>query len=473
MVNQELVKYIKIQLESEADEESIKSILISHGWNIRDVDVAFNFIKHDSEKNNEAEKIVEVSSNLVSSSASKSESVFVDGNSNYYQESNVNENKIGSSDDIAKNNETQKNEESKDISRNESSDDAADDFSKTEPGKTRKQKPLLKIFLLIVLVLALLVGIGFGYYYFFTPKGVTSRAISSFAKVKTFEISGLVTISSLDGFFSTYKSISTSGSSDDSSLKLNLNGVYDSSNLEDIKSSTIFTTNVNSGADQVFDLGLESRFVNSTSYFKIISKSSTGIIDLSKLSDKWIRYSVEEIKSKMSPAELENYNENQKNTENTLNNEKVNKIVNIIKKSKVLGYGKMSSENVNGISTNKIQFNIDKMEIKNLYIEIAQASSDKTFTDQEISNMMDNLDKIIFSNGTIWVGKKDSLPYKFSLDIDYLDRSETNISIDVNFAKYNETVNIAAPTSSISLDEFIKNLLTESNLFNNQTESSL
>jgi len=126
---------------------------------------------------------------------------------------------------------------------------------------------------------------------------------------------------------------------------------------------------------------------------------------------------------------------------------------NFIKISKTL-----KSEKLDNVDTYRYAVNINK---KNLALYIVEAS--KLYNDTsgltELSEIEKSLEEISFSDGQVWIGKKDGYFRKIQLTINYLpkDRSAGSgkINISANLTKINQPVNIETPSSAKSYTDLM------------------
>jgi hypothetical protein len=196
---------------------------------------------------------------------------------------------------------------------------------------------------------------------------------------------------------------------------------------------------------------LEGRFIDKNLYLKF-NNLNLGFIDLSFLSNQWIKIDIEEI------AKEEN-----------VDLEKIKKSNEEFFKSKLfrpIEY--LGEEKIDAIKTNHYKFELDKDEFKRLLSE----NGSRKLSENEINDIIKDLDK---TSGEVWIGKKDYLPYRLKLLTLYEKNSENETSsgtstIDIYLKNHNKPVQIDIPSQSKNIEEIMKEFFTSSSndLYNPQ-----
>jgi hypothetical protein len=236
-------------------------------------------------------------------------------------------------------------------------------------------------------------------------------------------------------------------------------------------------------------LGLEARSINKLIYFRInnldvrFSDLNSKFLNEPKvnLSSKWVKIDLEELKKQLGEFKYE---------EKELTPEQIKKIKNTIKQTKFVKIvKKLPDEKIEGVKTHHYEFTIDKEEFKNLITNIwniiteenkkngtSTGENDNEFMnnlmDQEVKdtvmNFVDEFSKKVNSKSEIWIGKKDLLPYKIELNFELKNPEELGglktINFTISFKNFNKPLQIEEPKETISLEEFLNEIELPSGL---------
>jgi hypothetical protein len=377
MINQQLLDYIKQQLQNGVSKEQIKSNLLSNGWQESDINEAFALV--DS---------------LMSSP----------------------------------------------VSQNSNSPQFPAEFQ--QPVESKTKRSLFTV--LLALGILLVAGGVFGYFYYFreTPEKVIEKMKNRLSEIeiKTIEYQAEVKIATepelKNPFFFTLK------------------GKSDVSDQNNPKLSFIFETN-----DQLGVIKGEIRIINKIIYIKLNNLPNLGFLDLSSLSNQWIKIDTEAIAKQFGfEQRLEELQEQQKLTQ-----EQIKKLKQIFNQTKVLRVTeKLASEKIEGIDTHHYKFSIDKNEFKKLIKDISSVQN-KTLTDRELAEFDKSFDKALEAielfGGEIWIGKKDYLPYRVILNLKIKETAEFQkggqITITILLKNYNKPIQIDTPSPVKNIEEIL------------------
>jgi len=250
-----------------------------------------------------------------------------------------------------------------------------------------------------------------------------------------------------------------------SDFSINFNGKSDVGDLNNSKG--LFAFNIKTDAlkeltqgESVF--GLEIRTINKVVYVKLNNLPNLGFFDLSAFSNQWIKIDTEAIKKQFGLDKLdEQIKEAQKQQE--LTPEQTEKLKQIVAQSKVFKVTeKLASEKIEGVDTHHYKFLIDRAELKKLIIDISGVVQNKTLTDKELADFDKSLEAIETLDGEIWIGKKDYLPYKVLLTVGIKETTESKtagqLTATLLFKNYNKPVQIDIPSPVKSIEEILGQL---------------
>jgi hypothetical protein len=387
MPNQQLVDYIKLSLERGVDKEQIKNLLLSSGWQEAEVNEAFDFVESLKQQH----PLSPLNDNQVYTQNLQSQAVF--------QESG-------------------------------------------------KKKNVLFLVVSIFLGILLIGGGVFAYFYYFkeTPEKVFEKMMGKISEiekfVKTVEYQGEIkTQVEVRVQNDTDKDVNDSfwGKNINTDVSLVFDGKidFDGSKMSFVGNKLKFSMDPLKIEPNNF--ALEGRVIDKNLYLKF-NNLNLGFIDLSFLSNQWIKIDIEK-EENINPEKIKNYNKE-------------------FAKSKILRPVEyLGEEKIDTIRTNHYKFKLDKDEFKRLLSE----NGNKKLSENEIKNI-ENLDK---TSGEIWIGKKDYLPYRLKLLILYEEKSKNEISsgtstVDIYFKNYNKPVQIDIPSQSKSIEEVMQEFFNSS-----------
>ena len=250
-----------------------------------------------------------------------------------------------------------------------------------------------------------------------------------------------------------------------SDFTINFNGKSDIDDLKNPKG--LFAFNIKTDALKELTqgestFGLEVRTIDKVVYIRLNNLPNLGFFDLSVLSNQWIKIDTEAIKKQFGLEKLEGQiKETQKQQD--LTPEQTEKLKQIVAQSKVFKVTeKLASEKIDGVDTHHYKFLIDKAELKKLIIDISGVVQNKTLTNEELAEFDKGLEAIDNLGGEIWIGKKDYLPYKVLLTIGIKETAESKtagqLTAILSFKNYNKPVQIDIPSPVKSIEEILGQL---------------
>lgn len=96
---------------------------------------------------------------------------------------------------------------------------------------------------------------------------------------------------------------------------------------------------------------------------------------------------------------------------------------------------------------------------------ITEKELSRIITEKQLSMIDEGFKAIEFSEGEIWIGKKDLLPYKISLSLLIKETDKSKTSEKINFVlllkNFNKPVQIDVPTQAKPLEEILEGLSRE------------
>lgn len=431
MINQQLLDYIKQQLEQGVSNVNIKNILIANGWQEKDVDEGFATLNLPSQSPPPVKAQTQPSSSRILSQA-------------------------------------------------------ATYSSEPSSGKLKK---ILIIAIAAIIVVSVAGGGAFAYFnYFQTPEMVVGKMITKIEDIKTLEYSGEIKMeidagSLIDEYKSSLVSSFGSGlgsleeidgnkrprlgeSKEKVELLADFTGAYDIGNPEELRSLLSFDMEAGMVPGVKIVFGSEVRNIGKVVYIKLSDLPTLGFFDLGSLKNQWIKIDTdalsEQLGSGMVPGKFDEEIDKAQSEEM----EKIKTILSQADYSKIFKITeKFPNEEIEGVNSYHYGYMIDKEEVKNLVITIIESwaeSMGETIPEEDIKEFEKSFETIESPEGEIWIGKKDLLPHKISFNLKIKEIGDVDVSGDINYTlflkNFNKPVVIEAPAQSQTIEELMKGL---------------
>ncbi|MCX6793451.1 MAG: hypothetical protein NTY12_05565 [Candidatus Falkowbacteria bacterium] len=319
-------------------------------------------------------------------------------------------------------------------------------------------KKLLLITSVVIVFLLLLGGSAFAYFKFFpSPESVLQKMTIKIAEIKSLEYSGEIKAEAEAGtMLGSGSSLMIGSENPNTSIKDNL--LINFSSLINVETpdnpSSYFSFGIKTNAfnQKEIAFALDLRTIGKIIYLKLSQLPDLGFFDLKPLNDKWMKIDPESLKKVGVDIESENPN-NFGLSQDQLTNIKLAfqkyRIFKVIEK--------MQSEKIGDLDMYHYKLDVEKDEMKKLFIEISEIVSKKKMTDQELidfnKSFDESFDESIKTGEShdiqIWIGKKDFLPYKIYVGTSFKKtekiKTSGNLSLTLNFKNFNQPVKIEAP----------------------------
>jgi hypothetical protein len=232
-------------------------------------------------------------------------------------------------------------------------------------------------------------------------------------------------------------------------------------------------------AEKEVTAGLDYIFLNKIHYIRFTTLPNLGFIDLGFLSNQWIKIDIEAIQKNF--GDMIPLDEKIKNVQEQTNltADKLDKLKQIIKETKAIKLTKkLGSEKIEGVNTWHYKFSFDKDAVKKLIMNFVEILDNKALSNEDIGKLDEGLQSLDNFNGEIWIGKKDYLPYKIFFETEIKDSNQPDLSgkIAITFLakNYNKPIQINAPSQTKNIEEIMAQLfaLFLANSFMNMTKIS-
>jgi len=251
---------------------------------------------------------------------------------------------------------------------------------------------------------------------------------------------------------------------DSMAVNIDVNGKADLSDKQNYKIEGAINFNIS-----FISVSLDLKSIGNTLYLKLGNISSilgaSAEEGLGSFQDQWIKIDGDTIKNLTALAK------NKLNSENTNGSaatdvednltDKVAQFKRIYQESNLINLTeKLGSEKINNINTYHYKFTLDKDEYKKVYLEAIKIfkpsgldSETEALLDQQLDTQLNSaLDLYGGSQGEVWLGQKDYLPYKISLSSLSEESGMVNSSSTIiELKNYNQPVKIDQPEKSKDL----------------------
>ena len=324
------------------------------------------------------------------------------------------------------------------------------------------------------ILLCLLGGGAYAYYSgaFLSLPQLTSKAIDNVRKTNSATYDTTISID-----FSELKEVTgginqmLAGSIAPTKISLTAGGSYDFSDINNKK--MLSKVSVDGG---LFSTILDLRVVDNTFFGELVKAPTLSFLPvLAKFEGKWFSFPL-----KSEDTQSLNNSFNPINSIIGVDSKVIDKITpeqkehlyqitrdaNFIKTVK-----KFPAETISGEPSYHFIFDFDREGINKYFVTLKEyvntiGKDDSTLSSFDPTSFSKFLDNIQDFKGEVWIGRKDTLPYKIMLDFsvkpDEKKDEKVKISIVSIFSAWNKPVSIIAPTESTPFEEFISSVMSDS-----------
>jgi len=225
-------------------------------------------------------------------------------------------------------------------------------------------------------------------------------------------------------------------------VAVGLNGNLDIKNEAMPLLETALNLKAGQGGINVLSNG-ELKLVGDKVYFKLsdLPDLSAFGLDFSKLEGQWIAQEVPGNQTKeLTETQIKEINELTGKTK-------------FFKEIKSIG-----TNNIQGVLTYHYKVKLSKDALYDYVVKTSEISA-KNLSGDEKEVLKKSIEQVVGMDVELWVGKKDKMLYKISLNGNFGSASgEIKLKLALIFSKHNQKVEIAAPKDAKTLDEILKEL---------------
>ncbi len=296
--------------------------------------------------------------------------------------------------------------------------------------------------------LFLLIGSGIAaFFYLRSPARLVAKMMSNLSDVKSMEYSARLkaagpgnALSGLSAGGFGLAAPGQGGAPAIGEIMVDLSGAGDFINLNDPKfkfALNVFAGNLNGGKPIGFDtVALKSGF-----FFKVNNVGEIAGFDLSSLSDQWISF----VQPAGAPAAQD------------LSSDEIQSLKKAMRKAKIIRIeAELAPEDVQGVPARHFKFAFDKDGLKNLMADLGKEPYGKKLNGKKLQDFEKSIEAKPMPTGEIWIGQKDSMPYKLVMDL----TEKTPASLTLAFSRFNQPVQVDAPAQSRPFQDVLMMVMT-------------
>ena len=245
---------------------------------------------------------------------------------------------------------------------------------------------------------------------------------------------------------------------------IKLEGDLDINDYNNPKFALDFDMNAETKDEPPANMKLGIKIINKIFYLKV-DKLDFGSFDLTEITnqwaDQWIKIDPEEIKKQLGLEETEEESE-EKKSESDLSEEQMKQIEELIKNTDFFIVKESFKDQViNNIETYHYKVTLNKKELKNFIIEIDKIINEKELSKEELDELNEGINELKESEAELWIGKKDYLLYKASINANFFDEKteeDGSINMILNLSNFNKPVDIIVPQNIVPIEEILEEL---------------
>lgn len=320
-----------------------------------------------------------------------------------------------------------------------------------------------------VLVFVFLVGGYFAYAtYSQSPSRVLGQMFKRFPEVKTFsygaELKTEVEVPNLQEFNQSTAATPAPDAGQDSqnqqtSFVLSSDGVVDNRDAAVPRSAATIKASIEQPGQKITLAG-EYRQLGNTSYAQLTEFPDFGLVDAQKVKGRWVRLDKAETDDTERPS-AGTPTTPPTPTPDALSPDQINQVKETIRQSKAARItDKLKGERLDGQAMHHYKYEADKDAMIEMMAKIQGILSKKPVSEQEIVDARKDLDPLEFQPGEIWIGKKDYLPHKLTINF-VIKKSEfvqkdTAVQLTLGLKNLNQELTIEPPGRYITGEQFLQ-----------------
>lgn len=307
------------------------------------------------------------------------------------------------------------------------------------------------LFVSIAIVLIVGAGVAFAYTQdiFVSPTEIANTALEKTDEITSVRFDGTMTVKGTTASEAEVSALETLGDE----VSITIKGAYDATNSENTKGE--ISMNFSMGALQA---GIEARVLNKTLFVRLLEAPAIPVFPLEQYENKWFSLEESVAEGFTSKAGISTFS----SIQDSLTEEHKAELKKIEQKYNLISVtNRLPSEKINDIETYHYAFVLDRTEIS-AYLEEAEqyihrvGSSDSMLSTFDAESVAQTLEVVENFQGELWIGKKDSLPYKVSGSFDITSGEQSGTArFAIIFSDWGKPIAIEEPSGSVPVTELL------------------
>lgn len=336
-------------------------------------------------------------------------------------------------------------------------------FADQEAVPSNRKKPFLIAVAAFIGLVAVILGGYFVYSsYFASPEAVMDTMISRLRDVRSGEF--LIDMTTVTDSMSELASTSTSVNpflkafaiQGPVTVTMHASGTVNLLDAQRPKVAIAFSAAMDKWPMGDFVLGGEYRNSDRVNYVKVDDVPDLGFLSLSFLKHKWFKVADSETKTQLGVGS----SDSRSPVISIASQDQLDRFAAAWKANRFLVVEKvLDSENIDGVSTHHYAITFNKEAFKKLDAE-ANIIFDRGDTVAEVAAFEEDLRLVTVNNLELWIGKRDGLPHKVTMNVSLQDKAnaskKTEVTLTMMGNKFNTALDIATPEGAQSIEEAIK-----------------
>ncbi len=438
MTTPELLSFIRAQLAKGSSKDSIKAILMGAGWEVSDISEAFNIIEP---AHVEIPHVATPISNPVTPTMSPNTVSKVDMTpfmTPHVQQPVASPISVGAM--------------------------PSNPMPEVHPKKSHA------MLLMMAVIVLLLVGGGgaFAYYsgYFESPVAVMAQTSKNLQNSKSAKFD--MTMSLKTRLNDPAKNPTSFFGFDFSNIVMQVKGSSENNDNNE-KADLVMSFNVGN-----IEASLQVKVLNKVLYTSLLKAPTFGLADLTAYQNKW--FFIKQDDQNDTSTNMIPVVGTGKSIYDKLTEEEKKTIYAIGEKANfITALKKNGSDSLEGVATNRYTFDLDKagildylLQVKNFLTTLANRDSYfSVYSNYDFGDISKTLEKVKNFQGEVWIGKKDKLPRKVTINFstDMTNGDAVIGSVDINMfallSDWNMPVKVEAPVDAVDFKSLINSQLEQ------------
>jgi len=318
--------------------------------------------------------------------------------------------------------------------------------------KFNKSKKLFLIILLVVVIAGVAIWGGYWLILQRSPQKIVRKSFLKMRQVRSFHYKTDLNVKS-----DVPLNILNASQPQKVNFTISSEGDVDGHDIKDPKFSSNFGVKANMGSLSVDLTRGEIVGNNKALYFKIDKLLEFGIFDLKRIENKWYEISLADAlgSNKIS----QDYSKIRDEFKNNVNREQLKELKLAADKANFLIITKtFPEETINGKVVYHYGYKIDIKGLKDFLVKSKKIISGTNFSPKESLELSKALAQLSNVGGEIWIGKKDNLIYKVTVNFGVkLEKDvRAQVSFTNNWSNFNKPIKIVVPEKAENIESISK-----------------